>query len=236
MVILAADTSTGLASVAVRDPGGKIVLVRADGKRPHSETLLPSFEEALSLAGLGRGDVRALAVGTGPGIFTGLRVGLATVKGWALASGLPLLPVPSHEAAAFSSLKEGKKVLVLTDARKGEVFASAFCGLEEDGLPERSGDTLLLPLGKVRAWAAPYLSDGPVVFGTAVPLLGEGEGDKWSGRASVFKEEPLAAGVLAIGEVLMSLGRSVGPAFLVPEYVRPPDARPQGSMGPVGDP
>ena len=231
MVILAADTSTGFGSVAIRGPGGDILLVRMDGERPHSETLLPSVDEALSLAGLTRREVRALAVGTGPGIFTGLRVGLSTFKGWALALGLPLLPVPSHGAAAFFSLREGKEVLVLTDARKGEVFASRFRGLDENGLPSKRGGTVLLPLEKVGSWASPPLPAPARILGTAVPLLLEKGGEEWMGENDPSSLDPLAPGVLCIGEILLSLGRSVGPESLVPEYVRPPDARLPGSPG-----
>jgi len=231
MVILAADTSTGFGSVAIRDPGGDILLVPMDGGKPHSETLLPSVDKALSLAGMTRRDVRALAVGTGPGNFTGLRVGLSTFKGWALALGLPILPVPSHAAAAYFSLREGKEVLVLTDARKGEVFASRFRGLDENGLPSKQGETVLLPLEKAASWASAYLSGPAKILGTAVPLLMEKGGEGWMGKNDPSPLDPLASGVLCIGEILLSLGRSVGPESLVPEYVRPPDARPPGSSG-----
>ncbi|MBN2720225.1 MAG: tRNA (adenosine(37)-N6)-threonylcarbamoyltransferase complex dimerization subunit type 1 TsaB [Proteobacteria bacterium] len=231
MVILAADTSTGFGSVAIRGPGGDILLVSMEGEKPHSETLLPSIDKALSLAGLTRREVRALAAGTGPGNFTGLRVGLSTFKGWALALGLPILPVPSHAAAAYFSLGEGKEVLVLTDARKGEVFASRFRGLDENGIPSKQGETVLLPLEEAVSWASSSPSGPAKILGTAVPLLMEREGAGWIGENDLSPLDPLAPGVLCIGEILLSLGRSVGPESLVPEYVRPPDARPPGSSG-----
>lgn len=236
MVILAADTSSGLGSVAVRDSRGESCLVLMDGKKPHSETLLASVDEALALAGLSRGEVEALAVGTGPGIFTGLRVGLATFKGWALASNLPLIPVPSHGAAALFPLREGRGAIVLADARKGEAFASRYPGLDADGLPAQAGQTELVPLEEIPSWAAPFLDAEPVILGTAVPLVLEREAGNWPGRDLFMKGEPLAMGVLAMGEVLMSLGRSVSPPLLVPQYVRPPDARPPRPSGPAGGP
>ena len=210
--------------------------VEMDGSRPHSETLLPAVEEVLSLAGLVRRDVQAIAVGTGPGAFTGLRVGLATFKGWACASCLPLLPVPSLDAVAVSSLKEGKEVIVLADARKGEVYACRYGGLDICGLPVRHGKTELIPVGEVRCWADSSGFGNPLFLGTGVPLLPEAERGGWTETMADHRGQPRASEILAIGEIMMSLGRFVRPSSLKPEYVRPPDARPQESPGQIRDP
>jgi len=235
MIILASDTSAGIGSVAVRNSDGEVVLVEMDASRPHSETLLPAVEEVLSLAGLVRRDVQAIAVGTGPGAFTGLRVGLATFKGWACASRLPLLPVPSLDAVAFSSLKEGKEVIVLADARKGEVYACRYGSLDIRGLPVRHGKTELVPVGEVRCWADSSGFGNPLFLGTGVPLLLEAGGGGWTETMADHRGQPLASEILAIGEIMMSLERFVRPSSLKPEYVRSPDARPQGSPGQIRD-
>ncbi len=210
--------------------------VEMDRTRPHSETLLTAVDEVLSLAGLVRRDVEALAVGTGPGAFTGLRVGLSTFKGWALASHLPILPVPSLDAVAFPPVREERDVIVLADARKGEVYACRYGGLDVHGLPVRHGKTELIPLGEVFSLPEFSLPGEPLFLGTGVMLLFETTGGSWPKAVSDYRSQPQASEILAIGEIMMSLERSVPPSSLVPEYVRPPDARPQGSPGQVIDP
>jgi tRNA threonylcarbamoyladenosine biosynthesis protein TsaB len=234
MIILASDTSTSLGSVAVRDLNGRVMFVEMNDSKPHSETLLPAVVEVLSLAGLDRGDVQALAVGTGPGAFTGLRVGLATFKGWASASCLPLLPVPSLDAVAFPVLREGKTVMVVADARKGEVYAAYFKRLDDYGLPVRQRKTELIPLGDVQAWMDSTGDNGALILGTGVPLLKEREiGDRL--RLADHPGHPSAMEVLAAGEIMLSLDRTVEPSSLVPEYVRPPSAKPTGGSGGLSD-
>jgi tRNA threonylcarbamoyladenosine biosynthesis protein TsaB len=233
MVILASDTSTDIASVAVRKPDGEVVHVEMDVDRPHSETLLPAVEEVLALAGFLRRDVAAIAVGTGPGAFTGLRVGLATFKGWAIASHLPILPVPSLDALAFPSVREGKEVAVLADARKGEVYTCRYSGLDVHGLPVKQDETELIPLAEVLSRPDYTPRDGLWYIGTGVKLLFNTEGGIWPEGSVLYHARPQASDILYIGEIMMALGRSISPSTLVPEYIRPPDAKSQHSPGGV---
>ena len=96
----------------------------------HSAELLPALAELLERGGTGWDDVTAIAVGVGPGTFTGLRIGVATARGLAQALGVPLHPVSSLEAlaagiAAGAGAAPGDAVLPLIDARRGQVFAVA---------------------------------------------------------------------------------------------------------------
>ncbi|HEV7363752.1 MAG TPA: tRNA (adenosine(37)-N6)-threonylcarbamoyltransferase complex dimerization subunit type 1 TsaB, partial [Solirubrobacteraceae bacterium] len=133
--ILCFDTATPATVVAAaRDPG-HVVVRRHDpdaGARPaHATALLPLVDEALAAAGLNLADVQRLGVGTGPGSFTGLRIGLATARGLAQGLGLPLAPVSSLEAlAAGASAEAGpdRAVLAVIDAGRGEGFALAVAG------------------------------------------------------------------------------------------------------------
>jgi len=210
--------------------------VNMDATRPHSETLLPAVEKALSIAGRDHGDIEALAVGTGPGAFTGLRVGLATFKGWAFASRLPVLAVPSLDAVAFPVLKEGKKAMVVADARKGEVYVCYYPSLDDHGMPTRHGVPELIPIGEVPAWADTVGERNAMIIGTGAPLLIEAGMGGLREMAVDFAAHPSAAGILSIGEKMMSIGRTVEPSSLVPEYVRLPEARPQETGHRLPDP
>ncbi len=225
MIILASDTSTSLGSVALREPDGKVLREDLDSARPHSETLLPAVERVLARAGLTRKDVQAIAVGTGPGAFTGLRVGLATFKAWAAASGLPLIPVISMDAVAWPHLKEETPVVVLADARKGEVYAAYYPSIEEGTLPRMHGEVMLVPHDRVSNWVLSFHDPDARLVGTGLPLLVEkGLLDDLE-NVGDGSEAPDAVWTLALAEVLLSLGRTVDPSGLVPCYVRPPDAK-----------
>jgi len=125
--ILAIETSTTLASVALVE-GGKIVLERAHSRPKQSaERLLPLIAELLSEAGWERGSVSRIGVSVGPGSFTGLRVGIACAQGLSLGLGVPLVGVSSLRALARAVPPDvlGVRCAVL-DARRAEVFVAAY--------------------------------------------------------------------------------------------------------------
>ena len=225
MIILAGDTSSSQGSVALRSPDGAIYKEDLDSSRPHSETLLPAVEEILSAAGINKGSIEAIAVGTGPGSFTGLRVGLATFQGWAAALNLPLVPVISMDAVAWPLVKKGLAAIVLADARKGEVYAAYYPSANRDVLPVRSGEIILISRAEVPEWINSLDDPDARIVGTAVPeFLKAGyhfPGNENHNSSGV----PDAEYVLALAEKLYELGRIVAPGDLVPTYVRTPDAR-----------
>lgn len=131
MKTLAWDTSTAPSAVALLDGSDPVASSVAASEGRHGEVLLPRVEGLLGEAGWHKRDVELLAVGLGPGSFTGLRVGLAAAKGWAVAMGLPLVGVPSHAAIAGALRAAGQAapdgaLVVVTDAFKGEVYVSVF--------------------------------------------------------------------------------------------------------------
>src|SRR3954447_24654475 len=126
MRILALDTSTYLGTVAVVQhgelPAEWSALVRAS----HGETLLPHVERALELSRLTLAELDLIAVGIGPGSFTGVRIGVATAKGLALAEQKPIVGVTSLRALARGlGVGAGLRVPVV-DAHKGEVYTAAY--------------------------------------------------------------------------------------------------------------
>src|SRR5260370_6131244 len=144
--VLGLDTSTSIASLALI-AGGK---VSASLERPvtsHGAALPGALDELLLVARLSIRDVGAIAVGTGPGSFTGLRIGISYAKGIAMASGCALVGVPGFDAIALAALErnnigEGRLVCVVGDARKGEVYAALY-RVVADGLEKLSEELVI---------------------------------------------------------------------------------------------
>lgn len=126
MISLALDTATLTGSVAVLRDDLALAELSARVRATHSEQLLVLVEEALARAGVSLDEVERLAVGVGPGSFTGVRIGLATAKGLALSTGAPLVGVSSLAALAASLALHGGPVLACLDARRDEVYAEGF--------------------------------------------------------------------------------------------------------------
>ena len=126
MKILAFDTSTFTASAAVLD--GRDVLAESSAvlRATHSERLLPLVDEVLARSGVPLDAIERIAVGVGPGSFTGVRLGLATAKGLALATGIPLVGVTSLAALAAAAWCHEGPPLATIDARRDEVYAAFF--------------------------------------------------------------------------------------------------------------
>jgi tRNA threonylcarbamoyladenosine biosynthesis protein TsaB len=124
--VLALDTSAA-ASAAVVDDRGRTLATRSSGEtRRHAEALTPLLDAVLAEAGVPRSALTAVVVGTGPAPFTGLRVGLVTARTLGLALGIPVHGVSSLDALALATLDgaapAGREVLVVTDARRKEVY------------------------------------------------------------------------------------------------------------------
>ncbi len=124
-VVLAIDTSGATARAGLVSRDGQVLAAGERSGPRHSATLLPLCHDLLSARGLRVGQLAALACGRGPGSFTGLRVGLAVVKGFALAQDLPLYLVSSLQALALDLLAEAPGALLAPciDAGKGEIYA-----------------------------------------------------------------------------------------------------------------
>ena len=137
-MLLAIDTSAGT-SVAVVDRERGILAERVStDPRLHAEVIGVLLSEALDAAGIRASDLSAVAAGMGPGPFTGLRVGIAAAETFALAVGRPVVRVPSHDAIAFEHYGAAASgpLLIVTDARRREVYWSAYSGAGEWGIPD----------------------------------------------------------------------------------------------------
>ena len=128
MLILAADTSLTVLSVALVDDGALVGALAIEGKGSRNEKLLPAIDFLLAENGTDRTRIDLFAVTRGPGSFTGVRIGLATIQGLALALGRPVCAMSTHEAIAHG---EAGRVAVADDAGRGELYVSLFDGGDE---------------------------------------------------------------------------------------------------------
>lgn len=138
-MLLAVESATELVGAAVLEDGAVRAEAAETGHRRHAETLAPLVRAVLAEAGAGVADLDAVAVDTGPGLFTGLRVGVALAKGLAYAAGIGVVAVGSLEAlaaAAFAAgAAEGAAVLSVVDARRAEVFCARYAPGAGGGRP-----------------------------------------------------------------------------------------------------
>ncbi len=161
-VILAVDTSSRHGSLAISRGQQVLGILAVESAEKHSRTLLANIDTLLRLVGLQARQLEALAVVSGPGSFTGLRVGLAAVKGLQRALGLPAVGVTALESMAIAAGVKGRVVVVL-EAGRGEVFA----GLREvcvDGeVVALERDEVGLPDRILARWAERW-GGGPLIF------------------------------------------------------------------------
>jgi tRNA threonylcarbamoyl adenosine modification protein YeaZ len=148
-VLLAIDTSAGSSVAVVDRDAGIIAEFSESDTRRHAEVIGSLIQSALRESGVAIADLSGVAVGMGPGPFTGLRVGIAAARAFAFGVGKPVVPVVSHDAVAFGT---SGPLLVVTDARRREVYWSAYSGSDPEGLPVRvSGPGLVAPDGLAAA-------------------------------------------------------------------------------------
>ncbi|WP_369070185.1 tRNA (adenosine(37)-N6)-threonylcarbamoyltransferase complex dimerization subunit type 1 TsaB [Kineococcus terrestris] len=229
MLLLALDTATDGVAVAVCDGERLLASRRAGDARHHNEVLTPTVGAVLAEAGAARADVTDVAVGVGPGPYTGLRVGLVTAQALALAWGARLHGVCSLDALAADAVERGAvtaaragsgepvEFLVATDARRREVHTARY----RLDAPEVDGE----PLTGLRRTAGPDVVAPAAVERGTLPVVGRGtllHPDALGPAAEPFDVD---AGALARLAVLALAGRAHLPLLPVePLYLRRPDA------------
>jgi tRNA threonylcarbamoyladenosine biosynthesis protein TsaB len=134
MTVLAIETATRCAGCALWEDGGLLASFMLVAGHRHAEVLMPAVDELCRRAGRSAGDLQGVAVDIGPGLFTGLRVGLATASTIALARDLPAVGVTSLEALAHAARRRAGLVVAIVDARRSEVYWALF---DSDGTRAR---------------------------------------------------------------------------------------------------
>lgn len=227
MIVVAIESATELVGVAVADEEGPRACVWVTGRRRHAESLAPALSHVLDQSGVGLRDLAAVAVDVGPGLFTGLRVGVATAKGLAQGLGVGVVGVTSCEVLAAGAYAGGwpGPVAAVVDARRGEVFAGWYAR-GQDGAPlETAPPARRTPeelAADVEASGAPVLVVGDGARRYA-DLLSPMAGATLAGP-SLDGPRPEVLAALALGR--LSAGEAAVPAAEVrPVYLREPDVR-----------
>lgn len=216
---LALDTATSRAVVALGGTGGGPLAASWHAGRQHGETLLPAIEALLRDAGVARADLAAIVVGTGPGAFTGLRVGLATAKTMAHELGCPIVGIPTAAAlAAAVAPRVGWPIVIVQPAGPHDRYATTV-RLGEDAVPTVQAARLLvsgepLPVGEGVLVAV----DLPPTAAGMTASMAELGGEALPG---------LGPALLAVGGLILATGRRDDAAALVPLYVTLPRGVPE---------
>ena len=139
-MLLAIDTSAGTSVAVVDRDRGILSEVNESDTRRHAEVIGDAIRAALDRSGVTVSQLSGVVAGMGPGPFTGLRVGIAAAETFAFGAAMPLVRVVSHDAVAWGHYAAGLDgpILVVTDARRREVYFSAYSGIDPDGLPVRA--------------------------------------------------------------------------------------------------
>ncbi len=218
MKILAVDTATHTGSVALTD--NEVVLAEYSlfSKETHSRRLLQAVEYLLAQTGLALNDIDGLAVTIGPGSFTGIRIGLATFKGLALATGKPVVGISTLDALAANFPVADRPVFAVIDARKGEVFTAAYYPNEEGRLIKASPELALSPQDLVAR-----IEEQVILIGDGAWSYGEFF-EKELGDKAFFAPGPFsfirASNVAFLAAEKFKAGDLVDVVTIVPTYIR----------------
>jgi tRNA threonylcarbamoyladenosine biosynthesis protein TsaB len=222
MKILAIETSTMLGGAAVIDEEkGLISEIRLNVKTTHSERLMTAIDTILRQSDLTLDAVDAFAAAAGPGSFTGLRIGLSTVKGLSYATGKPVVTVPTLEAFALNFVYSAHPVCLMLDARKSEVYAAVFTW-NGQGFEKTFGERSIRPEELLREL------DGTVLFAGEGAALYKDLILETVGARAVFappeKMVPSPANVAALGLQKALKGEYTNAAETLPLYIRKSEA------------
>ncbi len=228
MRVLALDTTTRAGSVAVVDNGVVVVARSGDSARSHAERLPQDILDALHDAGLDGAAIDLYAVAAGPGMFTGLRIGIATMQGLAFVHRRKIAAVSALRALAEHAAREagpGTTVAAWMDAHRRDVFAAAY-RVDAAAIPpgtarlvEVAAPTVDAPGPTLERWRAAGVrpgvicGDGAVLFEAVVAR-----------QARVLPAPPLAPILAALALDAHAAGLTMAPAAVQPLYVRRPDA------------
>jgi tRNA threonylcarbamoyladenosine biosynthesis protein TsaB len=228
--VLAFDTATPLGTIAIGVGNALLGEVTIGVNARHAESLLPAIDFVMRNAGLKRSNLGGIAVGAGPGSFTGVRIAGATAKGLAYALGLPLYAFSSLTMVAAGAAV-AEPVCALFDARRGEVYAACH---RFDQSPELVSITTLLPPSAMKLEAVVealsgddplYIGEGAVRYAGTIRTLGGRLGPAMLGT-------PRASALLRLLAFAGERARITDAARWTPEYLRDPGATPPQRIRP----
>ncbi len=222
MKILAVETSTKAGSIALIEDEELLREYLLNMEATHSERLLPIIERLLAESKLSPKEVEGFAVSLGPGSFTGLRVGISTVKGLAFATQRPIVGIPTLDGLAYNLIFTSFLICPILDAKKKEVYAALYKGDQKGGLKKLTSDLVLPPLELLK-----HIQKRVVFLGEGIKIyrqLFEEKLGKLALFAPLHLNVPRAASIAQLSLPKFLKGDTLEPEDLCPLYVRPSEA------------
>ena len=202
MKLLAIESSGLVASAAVFADDTIVAEFTVNNKQTHSQTLLPMIDQVVTMSGIDLKEIDAIATTSGPGSFTGLRIGAATAKGLGLALHKPIVPITTLEALAFRLAGREGNICPMMDARRNQVYAGVY----------RVGDMLLeCVTGQKAVSIEDYITELNDL-GDPVTVLGDG--------VPAHMNRQSAASVAVLGARYYDEGKIVSAEAFRPDYLR----------------
>jgi len=221
MRILAVDTSTKSCSVAIIDDQSLLAEQIKVTKQTHAKHVMGMIDDVIELSGLKFNDLEGFAVCRGPGSFTGLRIGISTVKGLAFASGKPLVGVSSLDALAMQSANPSFLITSLLDAKRKEVYCARYRYIK--GIFEKKTEEELLPpekaIGDIHEPCI-FIGNGAVIYRNLIL-------DRLAGLAYFepdFRNTIRASTIAYLSSERFCSGDTDNVAIFAPKYIRKSDA------------
>lgn len=220
MKILALDSSGLVASVALLENDNLVAEFTVNNKKTHSQTLLPMLDEVVNAAGIELDAVDAIAIAAGPGSFTGLRIGAATVKGLSLALDKPVVPVPTLEGLAYNFWGSDRLICPIMDARRKQVYTGIY--RYEDHRLMTVKDQMAVGIEEFLSMLN-EMGEAVTFLGDGVPVFKDIIADKLTvpfSFAPAHLSRQRAGAVGALGVLYYKEGRTETAAEHKPDYLR----------------
>jgi tRNA threonylcarbamoyladenosine biosynthesis protein TsaB len=226
VIVLAIDTCDSRGSVVLLRDDVALAVANHQTEEDYSSWLLPAVGEVLEKSGVVMGQVDVFGVGSGPGSFTGSRIGLTTVKAWGEVYGKPIVAVSRLELIAWQAWGGTDYVASWADARRGQVFGAVYRRKEK--ILELLGNEMVVEPGKFVEMAA-QLAGGERIAWASTDADCMFEQKEWKAREELNEGFELVTGFLGMGIALVAAseaaaGRYTDALALDANYVRRPDA------------
>jgi tRNA threonylcarbamoyladenosine biosynthesis protein TsaB len=218
MLTLAIDTSTNTAGCALLEEERVLAECLVNLGMNHSATLLPSIHHMVSLADVRMADIDLFACTVGPGSFTGLRIGVSTIKGFALATGKPVAGVSALEALACNVTTVSMLICPMLDAKKNQVYAALFKADRQNGIA-RIGEEAAVEVDKFLSLIQGdciFVGDGAAAYQDAIKNALPGH----AYFASPIHQSIRASAVGLLGMRKFAAGDTLDPFHFMPRYLR----------------
>lgn len=226
MIVLSIDTCDSRGSVALLQEDAVLGLIPHETSDEYSSWLLPAVNEVLDKAGLAMADLDGYAVASGPGSFTGVRVGLTTVKAWVEVYGKPVVAISRLEGFAAQVAGPAEYVAAFVDAKRGQAFGAIYRKESEDLVSV--GDEMVIAPGKFVETAGELANGKKICWISPDPALIEAD-PAWKERAkhgeTIERASATLAGIIGrIGLRRLKEGKATDALRLDANYVRRSDA------------